>query len=190
MPLDFTRLRWMSAAAAVACVTLAGAPATADGQSTGSGRGGFRVAGYGAVTNGELASFRDYVNAERLLEGWAESLNEWIGLPRNVGLEFRECGEANAYYDSRQSHITMCYELLSGFTAVFEENSEEPRTDDEWAEAVLGATDFIFYHEVGHALLDVLELPTLGRNEDAADGLAAYILINAEEEDDPAGETA
>jgi hypothetical protein len=188
MPLDFAPLRRMSAAAAIAFVVGAGFTPSASGQAAAQARGGFRVAGYGAVQNAEVATFRDYVRGERMLEGWAESLNAWINLPRNVGLSFGECGQANAYYDPQQSLIKMCYELLRELSTAFEENSEEPMTDEEHTEALLGATDFIFYHELGHALLDVLELPTLGRNEDAADGLAAYILIDAEDEDDEGGE--
>ncbi len=45
-----------------------------------------------------------------------------------------------------------------------------------------GAAQFVssnviatFYHELGHALIDVLEMPVLGREEDAADALSAYL---------------
>ncbi|MGL5009573.1 MAG: DUF4344 domain-containing metallopeptidase [Paracoccaceae bacterium] len=34
----------------------------------------------------------------------------------------------------------------------------------------------IFYHELGHAVIDVLQLPVLGREEDAADTLAALLV--------------
>jgi len=33
-----------------------------------------------------------------------------------------------------------------------------------------------FYHEMGHALIDVLQLPVLGQEEDAADTLAAVLI--------------
>jgi hypothetical protein len=67
----------------------------------------------------------------------------------------------------------MCYELLAAFTEAFGDMPGEERD-----QVVLGATDFIFYHEVGHALIDLLDLPTLGREEDAADQLAVYILTD------------
>ena len=41
-----------------------------------------------------------------------------------------------------------------------------------------GAATFILMHEVGHALVDVLDLPITGREEDAVDQLAAMMLIN------------
>ena len=43
----------------------------------------------------------------------------------------------------------------------------------------------IFYHELGHALIDILELPVFGQEEDAAD-TASILLIDAFYEDDAA----
>ena len=40
-----------------------------------------------------------------------------------------------------------------------------------------------FYHELGHAYIDVLELPVLGREEDAADTLSAILIHNIWDED-------
>ncbi|ODT70945.1 MAG: hypothetical protein ABS75_11060 [Pelagibacterium sp. SCN 63-23] len=36
---------------------------------------------------------------------------------------------------------------------------------------------FTLYHEVGHLLIDKLDLPVLGREEDAADNIATWILL-------------
>jgi hypothetical protein len=43
---------------------------------------------------------------------------------------------------------------------------------------------FVFFHEIGHALVDVLELPITGREEDAVDQLSAWLLIDNEDGDD------
>jgi hypothetical protein len=40
-----------------------------------------------------------------------------------------------------------------------------------------------FYHEVGHALIDILDLPVLGREEDAADTLSALLTHHIWNED-------
>lgn len=37
---------------------------------------------------------------------------------------------------------------------------------------------FVLYHEVAHLLFDQLEMPVLGREEDAADNVATWILLN------------
>lgn len=46
-----------------------------------------------------------------------------------------------------------------------------------------------FYHELGHALIDVMELPVLGQEEDAAD-ILSVVLTNELWEEDMAQETA
>lgn len=42
---------------------------------------------------------------------------------------------------------------------------------------VVGNTLFAVYHEFGHALIDLLSLPVIGREEDAVDGFAAVTMI-------------
>ena len=41
-----------------------------------------------------------------------------------------------------------------------------------------GTLVFALMHELGHALIDVLELPIVGREEDAVDQLATILLLN------------
>lgn len=55
--------------------------------------------------------------------------------------------------------------------------AQEPWPDDPDAQDfVAGALIWTFYHEVGHALIDQLALPVLGREEDAADALAVLLI--------------
>lgn len=42
---------------------------------------------------------------------------------------------------------------------------------------LVGNTLFTIYHELGHALIDLLDLPVIGREEDAVDGFAAVTMI-------------
>jgi hypothetical protein len=42
---------------------------------------------------------------------------------------------------------------------------------------VIGPIVEVFLHEAAHALFDLLKIPVLGREEDAADLLAAYVLL-------------
>ncbi len=54
---------------------------------------------------------------------------------------------------------------------------------------VEGATLAIFYHEFGHALVDILQLPVLGQEEDAAD-ILSVVLTHEMWDEDWARETA
>jgi len=57
-----------------------------------------------------------------------------------------------------------------------QDSKAEAARTDEFVEANLA---FILLHEMGHALISELELPVLGRQEDAADRLAAYLMTQS-----------
>jgi hypothetical protein len=52
--------------------------------------------------------------------------------------------------------------------------------EEEMALFVLGNTVFTLYHELGHALIDQLGIPVLGKEEDAVDSLATILLVGPE----------
>lgn len=45
------------------------------------------------------------------------------------------------------------------------------------SEFALNNTRFVLYHELGHMLINQLELPVLGKEEDAVDNIATYALL-------------
>ncbi|HLO75384.1 MAG TPA: DUF4344 domain-containing metallopeptidase [Magnetospirillum sp.] len=49
--------------------------------------------------------------------------------------------------------------------------------NDEAKSFIVGNTVFTLYHELGHALVHELDLPVLGREEDAVDNLATILMI-------------
>jgi hypothetical protein len=54
-------------------------------------------------------------------------------------------------------------------------------TKKQWVEVNRFAANnslFVLYHEVGHLLVHQLDLPVLGREEDAADNMATWTLLN------------
>lgn len=55
--------------------------------------------------------------------------------------------------------------------------------DEAAAQFVTSNVIATFYHELGHALIDLLQLPVLGREEDAADSLSALLTHQIWEED-------
>lgn len=139
---------------------------------------GFRVE-YQPVTHPEYAEWQQQLRQEQVLEGIAADLNATFRLATEVILTFAECDEENAFYSSEEQQITLCYELLDGMYRNFEAELEDP---DEVEDAVMGATAFIFFHELGHALVDIYDLPITGREEDAVDQLATLVLADGTEE--------
>lgn len=136
--------------------------------------GAFRVA-YPRVEDPTYALWRNDFRRARFLEQLADYLNAWVGLPRDVTLQMDACGEANAFYDEETRSVILCYELVEELDGAF---AAEP----DPAQAVDDALVFTTLHEVGHALVHVLDLPVTGREEDAVDQLAAVMLIDGGED--------
>ncbi|MBI2146218.1 DUF4344 domain-containing metallopeptidase [Candidatus Woesearchaeota archaeon] len=134
--------------------------------------GDFKVV-YGQTTNSDYAEYELLFKSSQTFELLAEELNTLFILPQDISIVLAECGEANAFYDPEQSQIQMCYELLDQLSETF--NLEE-LSDDEYKKAIIDTWIFIFYHEVGHALVNVLDLPITGREEDSVDAFATFIL--------------
>ncbi|MEE8577735.1 MAG: DUF4344 domain-containing metallopeptidase [candidate division Zixibacteria bacterium] len=96
-------------------------------------------------------------------------------LPRTIRISLTGCdGEADAWYED--DDITICYEYVYDLWT----NRLEETTLSGVApiDTVLGPLFEATLHEFAHALFDILESPVLGREEDAADQVAAYILLN------------
>lgn len=86
------------------------------------------------------------------------------------------------FYNPRNQSITFQY----GFSGLIFQTLR--RLHPEWTahrlgEGVGAVESFILAHEFTHALIDVYDLPVLGREEDAADDLATLILIKAQNGD-------
>lgn len=127
----------------------------------------------------ELAKVQAYVAKKKLFADVVEELNGLIKLPKNIEVHTAECGTVNAFFTPDDSKITMCYELLGYFQHLF---GAEVESKDELAKEVEGAAYFVFFHEVGHALVHTLGLPVTGKEEDAVDQLSVLVLHEAGEE--------
>lgn len=148
---------------------------------TGKGGGAFRLT-YAPVQDPDYREVRDIFKEAGLLEEAVQSLNDTFRIPKDVEVTMRECGEANAYYEADSRRISLCYELVGYFSEVFFTDTETEEDEAEAGEAVAGATLFTLLHELGHALIDLWDLPITGREEDAVDQLATIILLEGGED--------
>ncbi len=121
----------------------------------------------------------DIIQESEAFERIADGFNEVLILPNDIPVYFIECGEENAYYDPSTVEITMCYELIERYKEIF---TAEVETEEEYIAEVINAALFTFFHELGHALVDQLELPITGREEDVVDEFAAILLLESGEE--------
>lgn len=110
---------------------------------------------------------------EERLEKIAAMLNERITLPQDLYISLKDCGRPDSYYDDETQEITVCTELAEDFDYFFtRETGNRARLNRK----ILGAMMFLFLHEVGHALIHILDLPVTGREEDAADQFSTVML--------------
>jgi hypothetical protein len=106
-----------------------------------------------------------------------EDLRDFLSplrLPARLLIKVEGCnGTVNAWYSAHA--VTYCYELIEYIRkSAPKETTDEGITPED---AVLGAFVDIMLHELSHAIFDMLKIPVFGREEDAADQLAAFILL-------------
>ena len=142
--------------------------------------------GKGFVVLPTQATSREYrelardIDQSGLLRDIAAELNGVLRIEQTLGLRFAECDEPNAYYDGDKREVAVCFELIEWY---YEHMADAYDSEEELDDAVAGAFVFVFFHEIGHALVDVLDLPITGREEDAVDQLSAWILLDGAEGD-------
>lgn len=126
------------------------------------------------VENPNFESIHREIRQAKVLEKAADKLNRTLILPHDIKLRTKDCGSVNAYYDPRDKSITFCYELMAHlFNLYRSDGASESEANEKMGKAV----NFIFLHELGHALIDSYELPITANEEDAADRCSSYICI-------------
>lgn len=134
---------------------------------------------YVAPANPAHQPIYEKLTQQRVLERLAEFLSPFR-FPRDLLLKVEGCnGRVNAYYED--AVVTVCYEYL-GF---IQDNLPKAVTEAGLTphDAALGPIFDVFLHEAGHAVFDMLRIPLVGREEDAADLFSAYILLQLSKEE-------
>jgi len=115
----------------------------------------------------------------RTLEKVREILSP-LRLPRRLLLQTAGCdGISNAWYDGES--VTVCYEYIDEIW----KNAPEKTTPTGVApvDTLIGPIADVFFHEAGHAVFDILQVPRFGREEDAADQFSTYLMLRFEKAD-------
>ena len=121
-----------------------------------------------------LKGARDRLQKSRLLERYALFLSP-LRLPTTLRLVAKQCDQENAYYSPEDTSLNFCYEYLLAFEASApKETTREGITREE---AIIGSIISTMLHETGHALFSIYRVPILGREEDAADQIAGFTML-------------
>jgi len=122
-----------------------------------------------------VAMVRQHVHGPLRL--WTTVLTELFRLPTDVTVTLASCGRIDAFYSPAQQRLYLCDELLTYFAQAF-------APPEGGATTLRDVTLFTFFHVVGHALIQALDLPVTGPDEEAADAVGAVFLVVEEAEDE------
>ena len=127
---------------------------------------------------------------------WLDGL---LLLPAPITYVATACGQPDAYYLPDKREVVLCYEMLHALYAQGEQLAETGGSAldlpdipaDELAERYVWANvRFVIAHETGHAVIDLLDLPVTGREEDAVDQFATALMQRIGGEDESPREVA
>lgn len=106
-----------------------------------------------------------------------KAIDGLLMLPRPIKFVMAECGEPNAFYMPERGEVVMCYETMKVLLERGQQLAKDQDLGDAYAQKYLAANlRFILLHETGHALIDLLDIPITGREEDAVDQLATTLM--------------
>ena len=133
---------------------------------------------YGPPRTPEQTAIYDLMMEHKPLEKFQEIFSPFR-LPIELTLRVKDChGVSNAWYE--RPVVTICYEYINDIRKSVP--TEAVQTDAVFAgvtraDAMFGQFFYAVAHEMGHAMFDYLDVPIFGRAEDAADGFAAYMIL-------------
>jgi hypothetical protein len=130
------------------------------------------IISYGVPKNPAHQPIYERLQKRRVLEDMRD-FHSPLKLPKPLTIKTEGCGVVNAYYSS--GAVTICYEYIAWIHKVAQQVTLSNEISPE--DAVVGPFVDVLLHETSHAIFDLLKIPLFGREEDAADQLAAFILL-------------
>jgi putative metallopeptidase DUF4344 len=135
---------------------------------------------YAVPQNPAHQQIYELLKERRVLERFQAYLSA-LRLPTTLILKSDGCdGESNAWYEESDHTVTVCYEYLDDVLKNAPETTTPAGVTRQ--DAIVGPAVEVFLHEVGHAIFNLLKVPILGREEDAADQVADYLILHLDDD--------
>jgi hypothetical protein len=128
---------------------------------------------YKKPADSRLLPIYDRLRQHHVLEELRDFLTP-LRLPRELKVVTEQCGAQTRAYVSG-GPVTICYELVERIGQLAKEIN--PNDNDVQTRTITGAFIQATLHETAHAIFDILDIPIWGRAPDAADRLAALIMV-------------
>jgi Putative metallopeptidase len=110
-------------------------------------------------------------------QGIADGFTKSFKLPADVTIAVERGTDAPSY-DPDTHTITWTYGFVEQIARILR-GAHVVRSDEDLGRQLASITSFITLHEIGHAFVDLYDLPIAGREEDAVDGLATVFLTGS-----------
>jgi len=136
---------------------------------------------YYAPRDPALQSLYEKLKQRKVLEELGQFLAP-VSWPRTLRLIMKQCPRSGtptpaAFYNYDEYSLTVCYQLFADLKTAA--NTTQPGgSNDSFAtpqETIVGGLIGVVIHEAARATFDMLAVPVLGSDEDAADQLAGLI---------------
>ena len=125
----------------------------------------------------KFAPVRDMLQRHKVLEK-AQVLMSPLRLPRAITIRATECSAPALPYDAAKGVITICYEAIASILDLAKGATSDA---DKLATVVSGGIIEETLHRVAIAILHVYDIPVWGKEEDAADLLGAFMMLQFDE---------
>jgi len=132
---------------------------------------------YEAPKNIEHQTVHDLVKERHALEN-VQKIFSPFRLSVDMTIKTVGCdGVSNAWYQriDKQPTVSLCYEYLQEIWQSMPKEATPAGITP--SDALVGQLFFAMAHELGHAMFDIFDVPILGRQEDAADQFAAFVML-------------
>lgn len=122
----------------------------------------------------EGEKIRTWLEKTMVIEEVVELINKEVNIEEEINIEVGRVG--GPYYDPNERVISLPY----GF--IIEVSKRFKRDFNNWEIYTEDNIRHTLYHEIGHALIDILGIPVLGKEEDAVDDFGILMLILTKED--------
>lgn len=103
-----------------------------------------------------------------------DGLNRTFIFPKTVTIKFA-MGDG-PYYSPGNNTVYMSYDFIYYLSSLYLKQYPKA-SDDAMIDFSLRSTEFLMYHELAHALIDLYQLPIVSNEESAADNLAVILAL-------------
>ncbi|MFL6160089.1 MAG: DUF4344 domain-containing metallopeptidase [Marmoricola sp.] len=123
----------------------------------------------------------DEATAKQILQlggtdGVASGFSDNFAFPVDLKIHATS-GDGSPFYDPATKTVTLFYGFVNT-TARIIKAGDPTMSDNDFGKAWAAVDAFILIHELGHAFVDVFDIPITGREEDAVDGMATVFFTD------------